>query len=71
MTDPDRTEAIVRAAVGLIGDLASEYHKGEIKEVLLSDWVAEVIKSARTRVGNQETKNVAKWAREMVRQATK
>jgi len=67
LTDPDRTEGIVRSAVGLIGDLASEYPKGEIREVLISDWVAEAIKSARTRVGNQDTKNVAKWAKEMVR----
>lgn len=65
LTDPDRTEGIVKSSVGLIGDLASEYPKGEIREVLTSDWVAEAIKSARTRIGNQDTKNVAKWAKEV------
>lgn len=64
LTDSERTEALVRSSVGLIGDLASEF-KGQIKDVLIQDWVTESIKVARTRVGNQETKNVAKWAREV------
>lgn len=71
LVDPDRTEAIVRSAVGLIGDLASEFQKGEIKQELQQEWVSESIKSARTRSGNAETKQVAKWAREMVKFATR
>lgn len=65
LTDPERSETIVKSGVGLIGDLASEYQKGEIREPLISEWVQESIKSARTRSGSQEIKALAKWAKEV------
>jgi importin subunit beta-1 len=71
LTDSDRTENIVKAGVGLVGDLASEFQKGEIRDALQQDWVAEAIKTARTRGSGQECRQVAKWAKEMVRIATR
>lgn len=71
MTDVDRTEGIVKAGVGLLGDLASEFQKGEIRQPLQEDWVQETIKVARTRGSGSETRQVAKWAKEMVRLATR
>jgi importin subunit beta-1 len=71
MQDVDRTEGIVKAGVGLLGDLASEFQKGEIKQPLQEDWVQEAIKVARTRGSGSETRQVAKWAKEMVRLATR
>lgn len=64
-TDADRTEVIVRNTVGLIGDLASEFQKGEIKNELQADWVSEAIKAARTRSTFNDVKNMAKWAKEV------
>lgn len=71
LTDADRTENIVRSGVGLVGDLASEFQKGEIKDALNQPWVAEAIKTARTRGAGAECRQVGKWAKEMVRLATR
>ncbi|GAA5845418.1 hypothetical protein JCM11251_005067 [Rhodosporidiobolus azoricus] len=69
LTDQDRTEAILRSAIGLLGDLAEAFPNGQLKEPLSSPWVADVLKAGRTKMGGAETKKVAKWAREMVRRA--
>lgn len=65
LTDQDRTEVILRSSIGLIGDLAEAFPRGELKEILKSDWVAECLKSGRTKMGGAETKKVAKWAKEV------
>ncbi|KAI5475715.1 hypothetical protein MNV49_001008 [Pseudohyphozyma bogoriensis] len=70
LTDQDRTEAILRSAIGLLGDLAETFPNGQLKEPLSSAWVSDVLKAGRTKLGGPETKKVAKWAKEMVRRAT-
>lgn len=65
LTDQERTETILRSAIGLIGDLAECFSKGELKEVLSSGWVTECLKNGRTKMGGPETKRVAKWAKEV------
>ncbi|GAA6025213.1 hypothetical protein JCM10207_001492 [Rhodosporidiobolus poonsookiae] len=70
LTDQDRTEPILRSAIGLLGDLAEAFPNGQLKEALSSPWVSDVLKAGRTKMGGSETKKVTKWAREMVRRAT-
>ncbi|KAM0747802.1 ARM repeat-containing protein [Meredithblackwellia eburnea MCA 4105] len=70
LTDQDRTESILRAAIGLLGDLAEAFPNGQLKEALSSTWVSDMLKAGRTKMGGPETKKVAKWAKEMVRRAT-
>ncbi|GAA5987867.1 hypothetical protein JCM11641_003514 [Rhodosporidiobolus odoratus] len=70
LTDQDRTEVILRSAIGLLGDLAEAFPNGQLKEPFSSPWVDEVLRAGRTKMGSAETKKVAKWAREMVRRAT-
>lgn len=70
LTDQDRTESILRSAIGLLGDLAEAFPNGQLKEPLSSPWVAELLRAGRTKMGGAETKKVAKWAREMIRRAT-
>ncbi|GAA5945153.1 karyopherin beta [Sporobolomyces koalae] len=70
LTDQDRTETILRSAIGVIGDLAEAFPNGQLREPLSSPWVAEILKAGRTKLGGSETKKVTKWAREMVRRAT-
>lgn len=65
LTDQDRTEAILRSAIGLLGDLAEAFPNGQLKEPLSSSWVADLLKAGRTKMGGSETKKVAKWAREV------
>ncbi|GAA5883022.1 hypothetical protein JCM1840_004096 [Sporobolomyces johnsonii] len=70
LTDQDRTESILRSAIGVLGDLAEAFPNGQLKEPLSAPWVGDVLKAGRTKLGGSETKKVAKWAREMVRRAT-
>ncbi|KAF8513401.1 armadillo-type protein [Gautieria morchelliformis] len=68
LEDEDKTEAAVKLAVGLIGDLADMFPNGEIKEFLLADWVAIALKN-KSRLSS-DSKKTMRWAREMVKRAT-
>lgn len=65
LTDQDRTEAILRSSIGLLGDLAEAFPNGQLKEPLSSSWVSDLLKVGRTKIGGPETKKVAKWAKEV------
>ncbi|KAH9821314.1 armadillo-type protein [Melampsora americana] len=69
VTDQDKTDELLKGALGVIGDLAEMYPNGQIKALLDQRWVAEALKNGRTRIGGSETKKLAKWAKEMVRRA--
>lgn len=64
-TDQDRTEELLRGALGIIGDLAEAFPAGQIKAMLEQQWVGDALKAGRTRIGGAETKKVAKWAKEV------
>lgn len=68
-TDQDQTEELLKGTLGIIGDLAEVFSNGQIKVALDQQWIAEALKTGRTRVGGPETKKLAKWAKEMVRRA--
>ncbi|CCH62081.1 hypothetical protein TBLA_0G01350 [Henningerozyma blattae CBS 6284] len=57
-----------RSAVGLIGDLATMYPDGSIKQFYQQNWVSEFMKKTRTNpIFSQSTKDTARWAREQQR----
>lgn len=64
----NRSEALMRASMGVIGDLADAYPNGELVEAFRQDWVAAMIKETR---GNRDfqprTIETARWAREQVK----
>ncbi|KAI8972612.1 ARM repeat-containing protein [Trametes punicea] len=68
LADSERTENTIKLAVGLIGDLADAFPNGQIKQYLLSDWIASELRM-KSRV-SPETKKTVRWAREMVKRAT-
>ncbi|KAF9196716.1 karyopherin beta [Haplosporangium sp. Z 11] len=69
--DPERSDTLLRSMIGLIGDLADSFPGGEIKNLLLSDWVGQCLKEGRSsRQNSVTTKEVARWAKEMVKRAT-
>jgi len=70
VTDQDQTEELLKGSLGIIGDLAEIFSNGQIKAALDQQWIAEALKTGRTRLGGPETKKLAKWAKEMVRRAT-
>lgn len=63
LEDEEKTEASIKLSIGLIGDLADTYPTGQIKEYLLSDWVAVALKT-KSRL-NPETRKTVRWAREV------
>jgi hypothetical protein len=64
LADSDRTESTVRLCIGLIGDLADSFPNGEIKQLLLTEWIATELRS-KGRGQSVETKRTLKWAREV------
>ncbi|CAE7136761.1 unnamed protein product [Rhizoctonia solani] len=68
LSDEERPDTIVRAAFGLIGDLADLYAKGQIKQLLTEAWITSALQQ-KPKGAPQETKRVLKYARESVRRA--
>lgn len=66
----ERTESLLKAALGLLGDLASTFPNGELKAALTEPSIAELIKSGRSRTLEPETRKLAAYAREEVKKAT-
>ena len=61
--DEERTDAIMRLSYGIIGDLADCFSDGQIKQLLLANWIASEFR-ARHRMPD-ETKKTMRWAREV------
>ncbi|KAK3336917.1 armadillo-type protein [Cercophora scortea] len=66
--DSNRSEALMRASMGVIGDLADAYPNGELVEAFRQDWLTVLIKETRTnREFQSRTIDTARWAREQVK----
>lgn len=64
----NRSEALMRAAMGVIGDLAEAYPNGELVEIFRQDWLTALIKETKTnREFQARTIETARWAREQVK----
>jgi len=63
LADDERSESTVRLCFGLIGDLADCFHSGQLKQLLLSEWVAAELRNKRGM--SPETKKTMRWAREV------
>ncbi|KAF9580070.1 karyopherin beta [Lunasporangiospora selenospora] len=68
--DPERSDNVLRSMIGLIGDLADSFPGGDIKMFLTADWVSACLKEGRGSRQPGVTKEVARWAKEMVKRAT-
>ncbi|CAK7274548.1 karyopherin Kap95 [Sporothrix epigloea] len=66
--DGNRSEALMRSAMGVIGDLAEAFPNGQLSEALRQEWVLRLVKETRTnRDYSQRTIETARWARELVK----
>jgi importin subunit beta-1 len=64
--DEDRSEAVMRGGLGLLGDIAETFSgTGQIKEYLLREWVTNVLKAGRGKGMSTETRKTAKWTKEV------
>lgn len=68
--DEDRSEAVMRGGLGLLGDLADTFAQGQIKELLLQEWIANALKSGRGKGMSTETRKTARWTKEVIKTAT-
>lgn len=64
----DRPEYVTRSLIGLVGDLADGFNPpGQLKPLFSSPWIEELFKDVKTqRIYAPQTKEVARWAKEMV-----
>lgn len=69
--DQNRSEALLRSSMGVLGDLSDAFPNGECADFYRQDWVAAMVKETRQ---NQEfskrTIETARWAREQVKRQT-
>ncbi|KAH7161343.1 armadillo-type protein [Dactylonectria macrodidyma] len=66
--DQNRSESLMRAAMGVIGDLADAYPNGELVDAFRQDWLTAMIKETKTNRDFQpRTVETARWAREQVK----
>jgi hypothetical protein len=63
LSDEERTDAVVKSSFGLIGDLAETFPNGQLKNLLLAEWIHQELRS-KSRMSS-ETKRTARWAREV------
>ncbi|KAI9255644.1 armadillo-type protein [Phascolomyces articulosus] len=67
--DPNRSDSLTRALIGLLGDLADAFGP-QIKQFLQAEWIPHLLREARTsRHYGTSTKETARWAKEMVKRA--
>ncbi|KAI9766932.1 MAG: karyopherin beta [Geoglossum simile] len=66
--DQNRSEALLRSAMGVIGDLADSFPNGEYAQFFRVDWITSMIRETRSNRDFQpRTINTARWAREQVK----
>ncbi|KAH8110302.1 ARM repeat-containing protein [Phellopilus nigrolimitatus] len=51
LADEERPESVVRLSLGLVGDLADAFPNGEIKQLLLAEWLAQILRNGQARYG--------------------
>ncbi|KAI9791457.1 MAG: karyopherin beta [Candelina submexicana] len=69
--DQNRSENLLRSAMGVIGDLADAFPSGEYSNYYRVDWVSQMIKETRgNRDFSARTTDTARWAREQVKRQT-
>ncbi|TQN69924.1 Importin subunit beta-1 [Colletotrichum shisoi] len=67
-SDMNRSEPLMRASMGVIGDLADAYPNGELVDVFRQEWLTALIKETKTnREFQPRTIETARWAREQVK----
>ncbi|KAG5992211.1 hypothetical protein E4U52_002977 [Claviceps spartinae] len=67
-SDTLRSESLMRASMGVIGDLADAFPNGELVDAFRQDWLKTMIKQTKTnRDYGARTLETARWAREQVK----
>lgn len=66
--DQNRSDALMRSSMGVIGDLADAFPHGEFSSFYRAEWLTQMIKETRqNRDFQARTIDTARWAREQVK----
>ncbi|KAK4989010.1 karyopherin Kap95 [Elasticomyces elasticus] len=66
--DPNRTEALLRSSMGVIGDLSEAFPNGEYSQYFRSEWLTTMARETRAnREFSSRTNDTARWAREQIK----
>ncbi|KAI0521098.1 armadillo-type protein [Xylaria bambusicola] len=66
--DMNRSESLMRSAMGVIGDMADAYPNGQLADAFRQDWLSLMIKETKSnREFQSRTIETARWAREQVK----
>jgi importin subunit beta-1 len=66
--DQNRSDALMRSSMGVIGDLAEAFPHGEFSTYYRAEWLTQMIKETRqNRDFQARTIDTARWAREQVK----
>ncbi|KAL9031876.1 MAG: hypothetical protein Q9196_000131 [Gyalolechia fulgens] len=66
--DPNRSEALLRAAMGVVGDLADAFPGGDYAEAFRAEWMTQLVREVRSsQEYSARTKETARWAREQIK----
>lgn len=63
LADDERSDTLMRLSYGLIGDLADSFPAGQLKQLLLQNWIASELRSKHRMP--DETKKTMRWSREV------
>lgn len=71
--DPNRTEALLRSSMGVVGDISEAFPQGEFSHYFRNDWLTAMARDTRANKDfAPRTQETARWAREQIkRQAGK
>lgn len=66
--DPNRSEALLRTCMGVIGDVSEAFPSGEFSQYFRVDWLTAMARDVRSNKDfSQRTQDTARWAREQIK----
>ncbi|KAL2356972.1 armadillo-type protein [Cryomyces antarcticus] len=69
--DPNRTEALLRSSMGVIGDLSEAFPMGEYSNYFRAEWLTQMARDTRANKDfSGRTQDTARWAREQIKRQT-
>ncbi|KXT12569.1 hypothetical protein AC579_2091 [Pseudocercospora musae] len=67
-SDPNRTEALLRSSMGVVGDIAEAFPNGEFSHLFRNEWLTAMARETRAnKEFSQRTQDTARWAREQIK----
>ncbi|KAF2726343.1 ARM repeat-containing protein [Polychaeton citri CBS 116435] len=67
-SDTNRTEALLRSSMGVIGDIGEAFPGGEVSQYFRQDWLTQMARDTRAnKEFSPRTIETARWAREQIK----